>query len=854
MQISRNLLPFISSSVPLNPKKINQSKNLTHLYYQACIDNLPLSFVDKLASRPKILKQISILNTKVDEIEKELQSSKKKIELLEGGKAAQLPWIGFLLKLLCKCYNRQLIALAEFKYQSLKLSQLQYTQDLAKLFQSLPITDESETAAIFDLEYQLRLALEDLPEKEEYLIVYSEKILPLIQQMKQAIKENPYHFVVHAAAAKGKAVQAGLETLKHLSENQPIIEEKAKSNHTVYLLEKAGVVFKQATPKAKEEEIITNSLLALMSKDAIVGSFHIHEPLIQKFGIQITTEESKISTISADYSSSFNDQTKKILSKLNDVEAKPFIKEMILMKELYSKNGEDFKDKARIAILDRLTPEAEFNAILTGEVQLLDMYANNLGVTPESSIEYERFKNLEFILPSGSKNFKELIKEYLGENLSPDTPIQYIDQGITICKPLSKLPELLKALNGRWNFVIFDTDLSLAEDNRLQQQTYTSISKRNDVVIQSSPMKQQHLIPLRSVLLESDWKDKPLSAETIYRLMNSEARDYLVKQWIKRLDAPIYKQLPLSITTSVMDYVAPIIHKYHLSQQRRDLKDLNGNDLKNEEGITITLLKKQFAQEICDPHHHYFLWKILEEALSFVRVRSNDSWETIAKKHKQSIESLKLLNSGQLIPGKMIKIKYDLLSSSPTVAEKRTKIAHQLFPRITYRQQIALLERQERRTEYLKTYQDLLNSKTSKEKLLIQLEKFIIQSTTPLSSMKKEDYLNKVKELKEFSEKDSQKILELKNEICKKCQPSYFNLLKAMYPLLADAYALNFAIHQNEIKAGKNIGLYTESLEKTILETKKKFPSTSCYTRLADSLQNQINTYKTPSFFGHWRE
>lgn len=853
MKIPPNFTPIIAHSHPQNLGKQYPKKNLTALYYHSCIDHLPLSFVDKLASKPKVLKQISILNAKIDEIEKELQSSRAKLESLEGGKAAKLPWIGYLVKLLFKCYNRHLIALSEFKNQSLKATENQYTQEIEKLFQSLPLTEESETAAIFELEHQLRVALEDLPDNEECLSIYSEKILPLIQQMKQAIKENPFHFVVYAAAAKGKALQAGLKALKHLAENQPIFEEKMKSNQSVYISAKEGVVFKQANPKAKEEESIISSLFDLMSKDAVVGSFHIQEPSIKNLGIQISSKESHFSSLPIDYSSIFSDETKKTLSKLIDVEAKPFIKEMILMQELYDQNGEDFKDKARAAILNRLTPQAEFNAILTGEVQLLDMFSKNLGVAPETSLEYERFKNMEFLLPLGFKNFKELIKEYLGGRIPSDTLIQYTEHGTTVSKPLNELSELLKALNGRWNFVIFDTDLSLAEDNRLQQQTYTSLHKKNEIVQQSLPIKQ-HLIPLRSVLLESDWKDKLLSEETVQHLMNSGERDYRVKHWIKRLDAPIYKQLPSSVITCVMNYVAPKIQKYNLSEQRKNLKDLKGKDLKSDDDVTINLLKTQFAQEISDPSQHYFLWKTLEQALSKVVVRPNDTWETIAKNHHQSIENLKMLNPGKLIPGKMIKITYDLLSFSPTAVKKRTRIAAQLFPRITFRQQTALLERQNNRMQYLQTYQELLNSSCQGEQLFVLLEKFINRSTTPLSSTKKEDYLKKMKELKRSSDNLSEHIAVLKNEICQKCQPTYFNLLKAMYPLMADAYALNFAIHQNEMKAGKNIGLYKESLEKSILEAKEKFPSTSSVVRLANVLQDQINSYENPSFFGHWRE
>ena len=77
--------------------------------------------------------------------------------------------------------------------------------------------------------------------------------------------------------------------------------------------------------------------------------------------------------------------------------------------------------------------------------------------------------------------------------------------------------------------------------------------------------------------------------------------------------------------------------------------------------------------------------------------------------------------------------------------------------------------------------------------------------------------------------------------------------MKAMYPLLADAYALNQALNLNEAEAGRCVGLFSEPLETAIAKAKKRFKPATPRFQLAKHLEDQITTIKDPSFFGHWK-
>jgi LysM repeat protein len=312
------------------------------------------------------------------------------------------------------------------------------------------------------------------------------------------------------------------------------------------------------------------------------------------------------------------------ISPLSNVQAKPFISNMILMKDL------NFEQRERVLL--RLTPQSEFNAVLTGEVQLLDLHSGNLGVAPELKENADKFKDLKFFALinrqfTSGLNFNQLILYYLTGELQKNTPIQYIENGISVSNTLKNLPELEKALDVRWELVLFDTDLSLTESNTLQ--------------VQIRGGKIEHLIPLRSVLLETRWKETPLSDETVTHLLDSTERDLRVSQWAKKVDSPIYKRLTKRAQGKIMPLINPLIKEYTLSDLRFE---------REHEDVTIKSLKREFAADLSDLNSATSeIWKIIEDDLSKVKVNPKDTWESIAKRHRQNVEELKLLNPKGLV-------------------------------------------------------------------------------------------------------------------------------------------------------------------------------------------------------------
>ncbi len=997
-----------------------KTEDLSHLFN--IIKSTFKSLTEIKIKREKIINEIRVLDDEIKHIEKSLKDSKQNTPELKN-EPSKTPLVGTLVNEFYNSTNR----IHDFKVQK-----SEYEQKLKALRLSLVSVEKKKIDKIFELESQIRILLEkDFPEKEKYQKIYLQNVLPLVQEIKQSLIQRPFQFVAQAAAAKGKAAQAGLQALKQLAENKPVMKNGGVSTQEVFLLPEEGVVFKHSNERAKEEERLVNDLLDLMSKQAVVGIFNIQHVSADKFGIQFSEGQArgftaddlskspsirdgieqklsdhdrlllkkheatptKVDTALENYenvkkqtwfikppgkdgeweSVSFSDLQKlnlvhqlpagaligtapesdKILSfqdhllketdfaralnylpalhsspntlyfspdlsnpeirkayetcekyqwryvdengkshkvdfktlqtlclqktkmkgvlrpiqnkellphsqtyyfntlakqaldanwkaispelmhvdatgglaNLKDIQAKPFIGDMILMHQLDSNTKE--------VILQRLTPDAEFNAVLTGEVQLLDMHAKNLGIAPQSNAEYERYTNFEFSISSSPPlSLQNLIIGYLRGYLPPDTIIKFEEEGKTITKPLKDLPELQKALDVHWQFVIFDTDLSLSEDNRLQLQTRGGV--------------EEHLIPLRSALLETNWKDRPLSKKAIQTLMNSAERDLRVADWIKRADAPIYKQLSPSARQSVKQQVAPLIQEYTLSEPRK--KD-------PATMTTIKSLQDQFIQKLSDitQPNHLAIWQTLEKDLSSVAVRPEDTWEKIAQRYHQDPIELSTLNPQGLKPGEKIKIKYDLTSSAAEAAKKREMIAPQLFPRLTQRQQAALIERQQRRRDYLNNYQALFQSTLTGKELLDQIKQFVQRAETPMNSIEKEKFFTDCEAHEASILSSPTRLSNIKQFICKICQPTYFNLMKVMYPLLSDAYVLNeIAYRGDQATAGQSIGSFNAPLEKMISHVKASFPHDSIEVRLAKNLEDQIGSIRNPAFFGHW--
>lgn len=389
--------------------------------------------------------------------------------------------------------------------------------------------------------------------------------------------------------------------------------------------------------------------------------------------------------------------------------------------------------------------------------------------------------------------------------------------------PLSDLPELYRALNSRWNLVLFDMDFCLSEDNQLHY--YTSKQENGC----TSPF---HSIPLRSVLLSTSWKHAPLSEEVVEWLMDREESDTLVRNWMANRDAPIYRRLSNTALTQIQLKLTPLLKKQSFSIGRRTVA--------NRE-LTIKMLRQSFVDAFTkNTPSNRSIWKMIENDLSIIRSRKDDSLEKIAKRYKQDLKVLQSLNGNDFEPGQKIKIKYDLTSNSSEGAERRKKSAQQLFPRLTYQQQKAFIERQNSRKEYLFNYRELSHSNAENQELADQLKKFLEHPASPLTTQRKREFLEKLRSI--------DNILSIKEQIIQECVPSYFNLMKSMYPLLADVYEFYCALYGCERSAGLLIG--STPIDPILSDYDQKWKSLGL-DALSENLKRRIDAVVDPAYLGN---
>ncbi len=618
---------------------------------------------------------------------------------------------------------------------------------------------------IFSLENELRdERIERVQNASNSTLLYQEQIKALVSNAKEAIKARPIHFSAKAAANKGKAACAGLNAIAALIEKGIYcIKKNTESSQEVFLLPGVAVL-KLPTAQAKEEGDQIEALFALKIKNSsLIGTFDIE---------RVNMEKEKIK---------WKVKGEDPINKLKTIQAKPFVDDMRTFHEL--SDDQIFLEK----ILERLTLEDQASAILTSEFQFLDLHTGNIAVAPESNEAYERFKTHHFYLSRSQVSFDSLLRRYLKNEISPETFISFDQNGAFITEQLKNLPDLCQALEVRWRLIIFDTDLALSEDNRLQKQF--------------KGQREGHLIPLRSAFLSTEWKDKALNPQVL-EIINQVGTDKSVREWMARSDAPIYAGLPANIKSRIQNRVNDVISAYNLSRLR-------------EKGYepTVARLRKRFIQEISvlKTSHHRQFWQAMESDLN-----------------------------------------YDL--TSPQAWDTREWVAGQLFPRLTLRQQTALIERQERRRSYLDSYQELTTSQLEGESLFQQIEAFIRASSTPLGSYQREQDLNFMINNKHHLLNHPRILSQFHQKLLRECQPTFFNLTKAMYPLLADAYHINYLVEERDAwEAGKRMGSHQSPIEKMIYkaqlnsEMRNRVPS-----MVIQHLEEQIQNIQNPAFFGRW--
>ncbi len=528
------------------------------------------------------------------------------------------------------------------------------------------------------------------------------------------------------------------------------------------------------------------------------------------------------------YISNAEDENTLQETALDDIQVQPYIEGMRLLSFLHT------KPQLLKAILERLGPKEQLKAVLTAVFQMLDLHENNIGLAPQTNDQIKAFRKKTFFVLNLSNQtfefmnstpftFDELHEAYLMGSVHANSIICLDDRA----QVLSHLPELHSALESPWEWVLFDHDLCFAESNHWQ------IIRRKE--------KLWTIFPLRSVFLSMDYKDIPLTDATLAELENSLERDLIAHHDIGQRYSPIRRRLSPGIQNQLDEQLDYLL--------RQDCYSLTATRKVDKEGL-ITTVQEIFAQDLAemkDPIHQE-IWKLIEDDLSFVFVYPNDTYETLARRHRQDVEQLRALNSNQpLIPKQKIKITYSL--SSPDKFEERFKIAMQLFPKMTWQQQQALKERLHQMRAYLKAYRQLCQFNPNPNKVLEWLKIFIVSSL--FSSIDRQNYLAFLDTNYLAFLQQPIMLEEFKGLIIKECRPTLFTLMKAMYRHLADTELLTrlWAENKPDIKHLDLVGHYNFPLETIIQDVQQTYPVQSLIYRLSKKVNQTILKEKNPYFF-----
>ncbi len=450
-----------------------------------------------------------------------------------------------------------------------------------------------------------------------------------------------------------------------------------------------------------------------------------------------------------------------------------------------------------------LTPEAQHQAFMTAELQFMDLHGANLGMQPVPTPEYEKYNKIQNFYPA-------LFWPYLKGTLTGDSVVTFKDiDGIEKTGQIKHFPDLQKALQVKWEFVLFDTDRSMGESN------YLITHDRNPTGT------YQTYLPVRSVFLLKQWKDEPLTKDCLDRINEADKNEGQMSAWIKGHDRPIHKRLAdKSVSEAnrklITDTMQAIIDRFNFSTYR------DPDDIFHKE-VSIEDVANSFAKRMSRmPEDEKPLWEALQTEVGHMTLSEKEgalTLEDFATKHHLDIDNLRKLNpdlakGGDLKPGTRIKT-LDLISDTPKAKENRRKIAKQFYPRLTPRQETAFFERREARKIYLAKHQELqkiISAKTEPkfEELQKILSEYISKPYAPLSTARRSALETQIKGCADII-----KLQTLAEGIVVECQPTCANIQKVMYPLLADAYELSAALY-GEDEAGTKIGAYNRSLEMQI--------------------------------------
>jgi hypothetical protein len=428
----------------------------------------------------------------------------------------------------------------------------------------------------------------------------------------------------------------------------------------------------------------------------------------------------------------------KTYQPVGNVQAKPFIGDMKLMSSL---------TKTQInSIFSHMSPESQRNAIATGMIQLMDLHAGNIGVTPDGSPddpgvnkEYKKLKDTMVQFPGGQKAVKDLLMDFVDNKLSEYDVYTYTDPITKQQKTgiLAQLPELEAALDTEWKLELFDLDRNFGESNMIQK------------------FGTEVYLPFRSALLGTDWAMQPLDSKVLEKLKESDQNSEAMHAWIRKDHSAIYKQLNREGANRVRGHLEPILSTY--SRAKTAAANGSTSSLKDIEG--------EFVRVITEPQHDAF-WQQMADDLYRAAIDS-----AIARKQDPSTAK-----------------KVDLSGRTAESIDKREGIAKQLFPNLTVLQEKALTERETRSKEYLSDFSEFNDSVAQGPELIAVLDTYLDKKTNSLTDDRRTELKQELQNLGPTP--STQALKDFRDKIKKECQPTFFNLMKVMYPLLGDVFQL----------------------------------------------------------------
>ena len=464
-------------------------------------------------------------------------------------------------------------------------------------------------------------------------------------------------------------------------------------------------------------------------------------------------------------------------------------------------------------------------------------------------------------------------------------------------------PKLIEALHlgilEAVELVFFDNDHNMADSNLLGLRNYNYQSETGGVEAQT---QIESSLPIRSVFLGTSLKDKPLTAQTIKTLTDPNRRKKR-EDWIRKTDAPIRQILPKD-QQKIDEHLEALMikKKYSLSHWKKTMsrdivtvayvQDLFANDMSkytsenaalwqevetqleikeqelNKKGLGGLLsykIKKEDLIEVIENESDLKEGLGITPKKTIERKRSPEEvLEIIAQKKGLTVAELKKLNGGtitSITENNFLRIKPHLTEKSPEADKLRKKIAAQLFPRITVRQKKAYFERMDQESAFLRNYAHIDQTVIGTDEKSITdalnlFKSFVSSTSSPLTSARRAKLTKDLGEIeKELSEKalrgagleSIQKNLIAFQAVLKKdTTPTYGNVLRVEYPLLADTEMVMGYLTQNKLVRGKAIGNYQIPLE-MIVEAGLETPPEHYANRCAKFLKRRIEESKKGS-------